>query len=69
MVYGTLDTIDEVNTKLKFTGTNQDIRIWFKLPANKNELLLFHGEKRIEVMENMINKINKLNKLNNDGVI
>lgn len=65
-VNGTLDTIDEVYTKLKFTGTNQDIRMWFKLPANKNELLFFHGEKRIEVMENMINKINKLN---NDGII
>lgn len=57
---GTLDTIDEVYNNLGFTGVSREIRSWLKLPSNKEELLFFHGEKRIEVRNKMITKIKQL---------
>ena len=59
-VNGTLETIDEIYSNLKFTGKTQDIRQWLKLPAKKEELLFFHGEKRIDIMNKMIIKIKQL---------
>lgn len=60
-VNGTLETIDEVYNDLKFTGKAREIRPWLKLPAKKENLLFFHGEKRIDIMNKMIIKIKQLN--------
>tara|TARA_R110000744_G_scaffold137551_3_gene248088 strand:- start:854 stop:1765 length:912 start_codon:yes stop_codon:yes gene_type:complete len=57
---GTLDTIDEVYNQLKFSGQVQDVRPWLKIPSIKENLLFFHGEKRVSVMNKMIIKINQL---------
>lgn len=59
-VNGTLETIDEVYNNLKFTGKSRDIRPWLRIPAKKENLMFFHGEKRIEVMKQMITKIKQL---------
>ena len=59
-VNGTLETIDEIYNNLKFTGKNRDIRPWLRIPAKKENLMFFHGEKRIEVMKQMITKIKQL---------
>ena len=60
-VNGTLETIDEIYSNLEFTGKTQNVRQWLKLPAKKEELLFFHGEKRIDIMNKMIIKIKQLN--------
>jgi len=57
---GTLETIDEVYNNLGFTGDVREIRQWLKIPANKEELLFFHGEKNIEVRNKMIVKLKQL---------
>lgn len=62
-VNGTLNTIEEVYKELGFTGYSRDIRQWLRIPAKKEDLLFFHGEKRVEVMEEMIKKINNLHQL------
>jgi hypothetical protein len=51
--------VDEVYSKYGFTGYHQYIRQWFKIPNYKEDLLAFHGEKRIDVMEEMVRKIKK----------
>jgi hypothetical protein len=51
--------VDEVYSKYGFTGYHQYIRQWFKIPNYKEDLLVFHGEKRIDVMEEMVKKIKK----------
>jgi glycosyltransferase involved in cell wall biosynthesis len=58
---GDADTIDEVYNKLGFTGYHQYVRHWFKVPSYKEDLLAFHGEKRIDVMEEMIKRIKQYN--------
>lgn len=57
-VNGGLSTIDEVH-KIGFNGTNNHIRQWFKIPAKKELLLFFHGEKCIDNMSSMIEEIKK----------
>jgi hypothetical protein len=59
-INGTLDNIEEVYINLGFTGNTRNIRQWFKIPANKEELLFFHGEKNIEVRNKMIVKLKQL---------
>jgi len=53
---GSLDAIDDVN-RIGFTGTNNLVRDWFKIPASKDKLLFFHGEKNKDVMLKMINRL------------
>ena len=69
-VNGTSKTVDEVYTKIKFDGVNNQSNggdpdpkkcDWFKIPKNKESLLFFHGEKRPEVMNEMIDKIKHYN--------
>ena len=57
---GTLETIDEVYNNLGFTGVSREIRSWLKIPSSKEELLFFHGEKRIDIRNKMITKIKQL---------
>lgn len=52
-----LDKIDLIYNELGFTGETQMISQWFKLPKSKDELLAFHGEKRVDIMEQMIQKL------------
>lgn len=59
-INGTLETISEVYQKLGFTGIGREIKPWLKIPANKNNLLFFHGEKRIDVRNKMIVKLKQL---------
>jgi len=59
-INGTLETINEIYQDLKFTGKTRSIRQWLKIPANKEELLFFHGEKRIDVRNKMIIRLKQL---------
>lgn len=52
-----LDKIDEIYNELGFSGYDKHISDWFKLPSKKENLLAFHGEKRIDVMQKMIEKL------------
>lgn len=55
-----LDKIDKIYKDFGFTGEHQYISDWFKIPAYENELLAFHGEKRVDVMKQMTNKLKNL---------
>jgi glycosyltransferase involved in cell wall biosynthesis len=54
---GDSNVVDEVYNKYGFTGYHQYIRKWFKIPNYKEDLLTFHGEKRLDEMQKMIDKI------------
>ena len=58
---GDSNRIEEVYTKCTFTGQPQLLGEWFRLPAYKENLLVFHGEKRIDEMQKMIDKIKEYN--------
>jgi len=55
-----LDRIDKVYNELGFNGHDRLISEWFKLPSKKENLLAFHGEKRIDIMEQMIEKLKNI---------
>ena len=52
-----LDKIDLIYNEVGFTGETQIISEWFKLPRIKEELLVFHGEKQVDIMEQMIERL------------
>ena len=56
---GGLDRIDEV-LNIGFNGSVQYIAQWFKIPSKEENLLVFHGEKRIDEMNKMIEKLKKI---------
>ncbi len=58
-VNGTLDTIDKIYNELGFTGVAREISSWFKIPAKKEYLFAFHGEKKSNVMHEMIHELEK----------
>jgi glycosyltransferase involved in cell wall biosynthesis len=58
---GDAGVIEEVYDKYGFTGHHQYIRQWFKIPNCKEDLVAFHGEKRIDEMQKMIDTIKKYN--------
>lgn len=60
-INGDNNRVEEVYTKCQFTGQPQLLGDWFRLPAYKENLLVFHGEKRIDVMEEMIKRIKQYN--------
>jgi glycosyltransferase involved in cell wall biosynthesis len=67
---GDAGIVDEIYNKLGFTGYHQYVRHWFKIPNCKEDLLVFHGEKRIDIMQEMINKIKKyIPKQNNKKIL
>lgn len=55
-VNGGNSIIDEVYD-IGFSGKNNMIRDWVKIPADEEKLLFFHGEKNIESMSLMIENI------------
>lgn len=61
-VNGSLVQVDEVYNKIKFTGNENDISELYKIPKNKHLLLFFHGEKRLNIMDQMIEDIKKFAK-------
>jgi glycosyltransferase involved in cell wall biosynthesis len=58
---GDSNRVDEVYSKCTFTGYPQLLGDWFRLPAHKEDLLVFHGEKRLDEMQKMIDKIKQFN--------
>ena len=52
--------IEQVYNEIGFNGKQQYISDWFKIPRHKHELLVFHGEKRINEMNKMIEKLKKI---------
>jgi len=54
---GDSNRVEEVYTKCQFTGQPQLLGDWFRLPAYKENLLAFHGEKRLDEMQKMLDKI------------
>ena len=56
---GGFDSIDKVYA-IGFSGRNQHVSQWFKIPAKEEDLLLFHGEKRIDEMYKMTEKLKKI---------
>lgn len=55
-VNGGLDEMNDID-ELGFTGQENPVRDWFTIPAKKEHLLAFHGEKRIDKMQQMINRL------------
>ena len=58
-VNGGLDTVDLLyhNTEFKGPNVRNHLGNWLRAPETKEHILFFHGEKRIEKMEEMIEKI------------
>ena len=57
-VNGSYDTINEVYDTFGFTGKDNHIREWVKIPKTQSNLLFFHGEKNGTIMNKMIAKLN-----------
>jgi len=57
---GSLDRIDLIYNEIGFTGHDQDISHWFKVPSKEENLLVFHGEKRVDIMLQMIEKLKNI---------
>jgi autotransporter strand-loop-strand O-heptosyltransferase len=55
-VNGGLEEMNDID-ELGFTGQENPVRDWFTIPAKKEHLLAFHGEKRIDKMQQMINRL------------
>jgi autotransporter strand-loop-strand O-heptosyltransferase len=60
-VNGSSSTVDKMYTEVEYKGPHvrNHLGDWLRAPQDKNTLLFFHGEKRIDVMEEMIQKIKK----------
>jgi len=58
-VNGSIDRVDEIYNKIKFTGDDNLVSDLYKIPKTKETLLFFHGEKRTDVMNEMIDNIEK----------
>jgi len=52
-------SVEEVNGNYKFTGDTYFLSEWKRVPEKKEDLLVYHGEKRIDKMIQMRNKMNK----------
>jgi autotransporter strand-loop-strand O-heptosyltransferase len=58
-VNGSIERVDEIYNKIKFNGENNLISDLYQIPKDKETLLFFHGEKRINIMNKMITSIEK----------
>lgn len=56
-VNGSVDTIYEIFNEIIYTGENQLLREWFKVPKKLKEIFFIHGEKNINKMDSMIDRI------------
>ena len=60
-VNGDAKKVDIVLNEVTFNGNHQTLGDWFKIPGRKEDICFFHGEKRLEVMQEMIDKIKQYN--------
>jgi autotransporter strand-loop-strand O-heptosyltransferase len=56
-VNGSVDTVYEIFNEIIYTGENQLLKEWFKVPRKLKEIFFIHGEKNINKMDIMINRI------------
>ncbi len=56
-VNGKQDMVDKVNSMDIFTGSDYMMGSWVRIPASKERLLFYHGEKRADKMMEMISPI------------
>jgi len=56
-VNGKKDMVDRVNSMDIFTGSDYMMASWVRIPAYKERLLFYHGEKKYNKMIDMINPI------------
>jgi glycosyltransferase involved in cell wall biosynthesis len=60
-VNGDAKKVDIVFNEVTFNGNHQTLGDWFKIPGKKEDICFFHGEKRLEIMQEMIDKIKQYN--------
>jgi len=60
-VNGDAAKVDIIFNEVTFNGNHQTLGDWFKIPGKKEDICFFHGEKRLEVMQEMIDKIKQYN--------
>lgn len=56
-VNGTLDNLDLIYDKVSKSTNEDELSKWVRVPATKDNLLFFHGEKNVNIMEKMIEKL------------
>ena len=56
-VNGSIETIDLINNKNTFTGKPNHIKDWVVFPSSRNELFFIHGEKRLNIINDMIENL------------
>jgi autotransporter strand-loop-strand O-heptosyltransferase len=56
-VNGSIETIDLINNKNTFTGEPRHIKDWVVVPSSRDELFFIHGEKRLNIINNMIENL------------
>ena len=54
-VNSSLDNIDLIYDKIN--GDEEEISKWIRVPSSKENLLFFHGEKNVNIIEKMIEKL------------
>jgi FkbM family methyltransferase len=59
-VNGTIETIDKIYKEVGFTGYDNTIKEWLRIPSKKENLLFFHGEKNLETLNKMIKKLEEI---------
>jgi hypothetical protein len=60
-VNGNSEIIDKVYDEVGFTGHDNLLDNWLRIPAKEENLLFFHGEKNIENLNKMIEKLKTKN--------
>jgi len=58
-VNGSSEVVDKIYTEVEFKGpeVRNHVSSWFRAPESKEMLMFFHGEKKVDKMEEMIEKI------------
>jgi FkbM family methyltransferase len=59
-VNGSLDNIDLIYDKVGLDDNEEELSKWVRVPASKENLLFFHGEKDVDIMEKMIEKLKEI---------
>ena len=59
-VNGSIETIDLINNKNTFTGKPNHIKDWVVVPGSRDELFFIHGEKRLNIINDMIENLKEI---------
>jgi autotransporter strand-loop-strand O-heptosyltransferase len=54
---GNNETIDKIYRENLFTGQPRHVSNWVRIPGEEKDLLFYHGEKRIFILEEMIERL------------